>query len=288
MVGNSFTITTAAFSVLCACYVIQFVLATRLVKRPERLRLEPDNKQFTIKNVMSVYDNGPRNNFWTFGVLAIFLPVVLAFVTSLFLFESYPFDVETIRRAVTAGLEGYQEVERDIPIEFLTERIIDRYQVIVGRGRSSEVIELCVAVIIVLITLELSHIHSLRKIDSEWTSMLIVASALDFATLLTIIYSISTGAADTLQLFMAFVTFAAFCSTFYILAYARVSELSTAAGFGCARSESRCETAKAARRTMGLCRPTRQNEMTATVLSSNSLSRWSVDTLGLQPRTRRR
>ena len=48
----------------------------------------------------------------------------------------------------------------------------------------------CLSTIIVLITLEFAYIHSLRQKIESWVSMLLVALALDFATLMVFIFAI--------------------------------------------------------------------------------------------------
>ena len=212
-------VTISVFTVLFLCYVLQLVIAVHLKKQPEPLSTGGGDR-FTDHQIMRVYDGGLRNNFWVFGVLAIFLPVVLAFVTSLLIVERYSgADLLDYLSPIVQALDPEAPVSPDQWTGLYT-LLSDPPDV---GPRSIEYVELCLSVIVVLITLELSQIHSLRDVSSQWTSMLIVASALDFATLLTIVYTVCTSDVYYVRFFMLLATAVAFLSTFYILAYARVS-----------------------------------------------------------------
>ena len=95
----------------------------------------------------------------------------------------------------------------------------------------------CMSTIIVLITLEFAYIYSLQTRAGQWVSMLLVALALDFATLMVFIFGVDDpsellgGASEppnnttfsNTMIFMLITTMFTFVSTFSTLMFAQTA-----------------------------------------------------------------
>ena len=148
-------------------------------------------RDITLWAVARKYDGGIPN-MWTFFVLAIFGPVFLNAIGNML-------------PLISGG------------------DILDRMSAALYFG--------CLAAIGVILTLELSYVHNLRKSAREWIPMLVVAIALDIIALLVFFLLVETPHAwparekldDMTRLTMVMTTLLALCSSFLILIFARAA-----------------------------------------------------------------
>ena len=220
------------FSILASLYIIQLIIS---VNRASQSVVYPSTSKkkriTTVHQAARVFDGGIRNNYWSFGILAVFLPVTLAVLADIIISENLTFTTPASNQLIEA-------------LQFATERsdlfgesreFNEFWRLFIGYYESGVTdaqrnafpldtwIHLFMTILIVLIALEFSYIHNLRRVKSDWVSMLLVASTLDFATLLAIVFS-SQGDLDAFELpFMGITTFTALVSTYFVLVYSRVS-----------------------------------------------------------------
>ena len=219
------------FSTLCLLYVIQLIIALVRAAQPMKHLFDSTERVISIHQAAKVFDGGLRNNFWTFGVLAIFLPVVLAVlsnaITSVSLLQGSA-QMGDLGRALRLALDDIETtavIDSSVVAQFTTS-FLGYYETLSRQGflpPPGFLVHLFVTIIIVLIALEFSYIHNLRRVRSDWISMLLVASTLDFATILAIVLA-SRHTLDIYILpFMGVTTALALLSTYFVLVYSRIS-----------------------------------------------------------------
>ena len=199
------TLTVALFMALSVCYTVQGVFAH--LRARERLDESPSDVSVTLRDVVLFHEGG-RLNVWTFFALAILSPVLLSSIGNM-----------TPLTGVTS------QVQYDRP--------------------AAAMYFLCLAVIAVLLTLELSHVYQLRRTAREWIPMLVVSIALDILTLLIFLLFVKNpsfwagpvpsanpleanllpgGLSWETEVSMVGTTILALFSSFWILVYARTTD----------------------------------------------------------------
>ncbi len=205
-------LTVAVFFALTLLYLVQGFLAIQRAKLPLAVK-RPDEKQ-TETNLFqaTLYFDGGYRNLWVFFILAIFFPVFLASMA-----DTLPFidklNNKTSHPESSSLADGKPS---ELPAKFIVPRVPVEYFI-------------CLAVIVVLITLEFSYVHYLRESAPAWISILLVALALDFATLLTLTVLVKQPDAwektmnELAEIFMLVTTLVAFFTSFIILVLARTA-----------------------------------------------------------------
>lgn len=194
---------TIAFVVLTIFYGIQLWL-TWIRSGEQILAPTPSGKEkeTTLRLALKCFDGGYQNTIWTFLILAIFLPIVLASIS----------DVAPLL---------------DIKQHDATK--VDRNTVQLPR-LPKVLYFLYVSGVCVIITLEFSYIQNLRRLAPEWIPFLIVAVVLDLTTLLVFILGVKHPHTWALeypspwtQWGMLLTTIAAVMSSAFILILSRVA-----------------------------------------------------------------
>jgi len=214
-------LTVAVFAILSIFYMVQGYFAKQRATQPLTVN-QSDGTQVSTNLFRATlhFDDGLRN-LWVFFILAIFVPVFLASMV----------DIVSLVDKLSPTFSQKNE-------EFSASSSTDS---IAGSSKSSQKDEkysaprptveyfICLAIIVVLITLEFSYVHNLRESATVWIPMLLVALALDFATLLTFTFLVKppdiwekniTGWAEA---FMIITTVLALITSFMILVLARTA-----------------------------------------------------------------
>lgn len=187
------TLAITVFAILLSFYVLQIVIAiTRSLAKEDVPSEDGSAASISLLEAATIFDGGYRN-IWTFFALVIFVPVFLTAMGDI------------------------------IPL-VSSQSIFENMS---GQG-AAVLYYMCVAIIGVLITLEFSYIHNLRRSAPEWISMLIVALALDFATLMSLHLFVQSpqiwvGPSVATAAMMGITTAGAMISTFTILVIARTA-----------------------------------------------------------------
>lgn len=182
---------------LICFYVAQIIIAfyqsTSVIGEIES---DSTKTKITLFDCVWSYDGGMKN-IWVFFVLAIVLPVFLNSISEL--------------------NEIISHILSEEPVSTLTP-YLQRW-----------LYYLSLAVVGVLITLEFSYIHMLRKSAPDWIAMLLSAIVLDFIYLLVLVFVVRSSHVDKgevggwafLSIFIA--TIIALASSLFILLLSRVS-----------------------------------------------------------------
>ena len=153
--------------------------------------------QIRLYECLKVFDDGVRN-MWVFFVLAVLLPVVLSTMADL-----------------VPIFQGGSKSR--VPDDFAPSPELKLLYVI------------CAGCIGVLMTLEFSYLHTLRKSAAEWIPMLLAALALDLIVLLVLNFVIRNpdvwdqSIAQTTVIALILATIVAITSSFCVLVLARVA-----------------------------------------------------------------
>lgn len=184
------------FALLSIFYLIQIYLAcTKGMVLRDAIRPNSTNGKTNLFLALKTFDGGLSNSIWAFLILGIFLPVMLASMSNV------------------------------VPI--LHGRLIPPQSPVTPLSASPFYIY--ISLIMILITLEFSYIHNLRKEASEWITFLLVALVLDLITLLILIFVLTppiewkTKISSITQFMMAFTALCSLLSTFLVLVLARVA-----------------------------------------------------------------
>ena len=244
--------------VLSVLYLIQLIIALFQGLKTIEKELSGDRKiSFNLFKCLTIYDDGIRN-IWVFLIVALFLPVCLSSLSNLSVLieQSDPRNIEAntaLERQVSmfsekakvsltkqanyfadqAMAESVEEINTlSSELNSLESKANDRIaeQEKQGSGRGEFLYFLCLACIGVLMTLEFSYIHSLRRSAASWTAMLLSALVLDLIALLVLVFVIrhpqnwasNFPARSTLWAF-GIATTSALCSSFLILLLARTA-----------------------------------------------------------------
>ena len=157
-------------------YVGQIVWAINDAFKPiEKLKHDDPSIDIQVRlyDCLKLFDGGMRN-MWVFFVLAILLPVILstmADLVPLFQGDSESSTPESSTPESSTPESSTLKSQREPPPASHKLRLL--YIVCVG----------CIGV---LMTLEFSYLHTLRKSAAEWIPMLLAALALDLMTLLVL------------------------------------------------------------------------------------------------------
>ena len=232
------------FVVFFVFYVVQSTIAGRRAFRKVPLyRTDGAKHQVRLVNALRVLDGG-WHNVWTFFMLVIFVPVFfssLLDVVQLATDEDLFFITKEPVESEPASVPGTEVSGQGS--DPLTQLALgadgDASQTPVGeqqsKGWQATIYFFCISAIVVLITLEFSYIHNLRRSATEWISVLQVALAVDIATLLTLAFLVGhpqewTAVSSITAAFMVTTTSAALLSSFTILLLARTEGALTDAG----------------------------------------------------------
>lgn len=152
-VGN---MAVSTFLILCLLYAGHILFATKRIITPASAR-RPDGTEgrISIAQAMRYFDGG-SSNFWAFLILTLFLPIFLS-------------SLSDVVPALDPDLNKIDKAYHELFISSLGTQIVYFISVVT---------------ISVLITLEFSYIHTLRRSVPDWIPMLLVALAMDFVTLL--------------------------------------------------------------------------------------------------------
>lgn len=202
------SLTVAVLFALTVLYLVQGFLAIQRARLPFTVKRSDETQTETSLYQATLYFDGGYRNLWVFFILAIFFPVFLASMADTLPFiDKFNNNIDKLNNNL---LEG------SLPIKFLVPRVPVEYFI-------------CLAVIVVLITLEFSYVHNLRESAPAWISMLLVALALDFATLLTLTFLVKQPETwkktlnEWAEIFMLVTTLVAFFTSFIILVLARTA-----------------------------------------------------------------
>ena len=197
-------------------HLVQIVIAIfRALESKEVNRSNGKKIQISLYESLKIFDGGLRN-IWAFFILVIFVPL---FLTSMGNIDPV---LEVLDMSESnASCEGAASTNGTVTCN-------DRTDLIRLNPRSSVLYFICLAMVGVLITLEFSYVHNLRNSATEWVPMLLVALALDFATLLALTFVLENphewqaGLNWIVEIMMIVTTFLALLSSFMILVLARM------------------------------------------------------------------
>ncbi len=186
----------AVLTLITVFYFIQSLLSYRKAFSVQTVKtLKGTRRDTTLFEAMKYFDGGLSNSVWVFFILSFFLPIFLASMGNI------------------------------IPVFHVTENnssISDKIPPV-----TAALYYVYISLLIVLITLEFSYIHNLRKKSADWIPFLLVALVLDMATLLLFTFGIGTPSklwVQTItQVMMMFTSFCALTSTFFVLILARAA-----------------------------------------------------------------
>ena len=226
------------FGALILFYLIQILIALYRSTQPfSPAPVQDKSIQITLLDAAKSFDGGLRN-IWTFFILVIFVPAFFATLGDITPLIDDPKALSNIEQEsipasdpVVGQLPDGTPVAVDPSVDAdalnaLRKADSDAYK---RALRSAASYFLCVSILVVLITLEFSYLHNLRRSATEWVSMLLVALALDLATMLTITLLLrnphgwTKALASTIEIFMWTTTVLALLSSFLILVLARTA-----------------------------------------------------------------
>lgn len=186
------------FAIVTVFYFIQAVLAYLQARTPQKVKMLDGNEaETTLFSAFKYFDEGISNSIWAFLILGIFLPMVLTSLSNI---------VPILHGKITST-DGQLQISRPAASAYY----------------------ICIALISVLITLEFSYIHNLRRRAPEWVPFLLVALVLDLTTLLVIIFAVTPpvewkiNPSGITRIMMLFTVIFALISTFGVLVLARTA-----------------------------------------------------------------
>ena len=225
------------FSALILFYLIQILIALYRSTQPfSPAPVQDKSIQITLLDAAKSFDGGLRN-IWTFFILVIFVPAFFATLGDMTPLIDDPKALSNIEQKSIPASDPVGQlpdgtlvtvdpsVDADA-LNALKKADSDAYE---RALRSAASYFLCVSILVVLITLEFSYLHNLRRSATEWVSMLLVALALDLATMLTITLLLrnphgwTKALASSIEIFMWTTTVLALLSSFLILVLARTA-----------------------------------------------------------------
>ena len=197
-VGN---MAVGAFFLLCLLYIGQTFAAIFRALKPVSAKSEDGSEDIISIFQATRYFDGGLPNIWAFLILALLLPIFLSSMSDV------------------------------VPVLYPNLDRLDKehHELFVSSSGAQIVYFMSIVTICVLITLEFSYLHNLRRNAPEWITLLLVALALDFVSLLVFNFFVQHPSrwafepSSETQWGMILTAFFAFCSSFLILICARTA-----------------------------------------------------------------
>ena len=196
---NTQYIALVVLIILVFLYLVQIVMARRQANLLDDVTLScGETKSIRLSTCIKLYDGGARN-IWIFLILAAFLPIFLNSLSDLhnLLMSSADRQTTLAQSAPLPPTALFGEDGPLLPPELL-QQYEEYYRGAISQRNTSNgdsftkwIYFVCISSIGVLITLEFSYLHSLRKSAPEWIPLLLSALVLDLVALILFVFIIS-------------------------------------------------------------------------------------------------